>query len=237
MPSVFLLRRCRPALQKSRAEVARLAGWWVCGESERVREAGGPIAAARPDIVACDLRLLDGHASRLLFELRRWTERPAVLLLSTSAEDLRLFDALAAGAGSYVADTGDGQGLSTGLRMLADRRAPMTPQIAQRALAAFGLTRSRLAIAQNPAAGEDLTPTGRGLSSADHHLLSLLAQGWLLTEIGERWLLSVAEVEQRLWRIYTRLHQVPALPAVDQLDQLAEGGAVSTKLWRAASFS
>ncbi|WP_144006849.1 response regulator transcription factor [Pelomonas sp. KK5] len=233
MPSVFLLRRCRPALQKSRAAVMRLAGWWVCGEGERVREAGEAIAALRPDIVACDLRLLDGHATRLAYEMRGWAgRRPQMLLLSSSNEDLRLFDALSAGADSYAADTGDGEGLADGLRRLADRRAPMTASIAQQALAAFGVQRSRLAAAQLPTAGQDLGPTGAGLSMAEQHLLSLLAQGWLLPEIGERWLLQPAEIEQRLWRIYARLHARQPLPAAQ-----AAGGSVSMKLWRAASFS
>ena len=235
MPSVFLLRRCRPALQKSRAAVARLAGWWVCGESERVREAGGPIAATRPDIVATDLQLLDGHAGRLLYEMKRWPKRPALLVLSPSAEDLRLFDALSAGASSYATDGGDGQGLSAGLRLVADRRAPMTPQIAQQVLAAFGLQRSRTAAALYPGACQDLTPTGQGLSCAEQHLLSLVAQGWLLAEIGQQWLLQPAEIEQRLWRVYVRLHALR--PTAQRGPDQAAGGAVSMKLWRAASLS
>ncbi len=235
MPSVFLLRRCRPALQKSRAAVARLAGWWVCGESERVREAGALIATARPDIVACDLHLLDGNASRLVYEMRRWTHRPPLLLLSMSADDLRLFDTLSAGASSYAADAGDGQGLSAGLRQLADHRASMTPKIAQQALALFGLQRSRLAVALSPVSSEDQTASSHGLCAAEHHLLSLMAHGWLLAEIGQHWLLQPTEIEQRLFRIYARLHALrPALPSL--ADQ-ATGGAVSTKLWREASFS
>lgn len=232
MPSVYLLRRCRPALQKSRSAVTRLAGWWVCGEGERVREAGGAIAEARPDIVACDLRLLDGHASRLVFEMRRWARKPQLLLLCSSPDDLRLFDSLSAGANSYAADAGDGRELSAGLRQLADHRAPMTPKIAQQALASFGLPRSRLALALVPSASEDLTPTAAAVPCADQHLLSLVAHGWLLPEIGQRWLMSAAELEQRLWRIYTRLHALQA-PPHDQ----AVGGAVSTKLWRETSFS
>ncbi len=235
MPSVYLLRRCRPALQKSRSAVTRLAGWWVCGESERVREAGGPIVAARPDIVACDLRLLDGHAGRLIFEMRRWAQKPQLLLLCSSADDLRLFDCLSAGANSYAADAGDGRELSLGLRQLADHRAPMTPRIAQETLADLGLSRSKLATALIASASEDLTLMGPGITCADQHLLSLLAHGWLLAEIGQRWLMSAAELEQRLWRIYTRLHVPDSTPA--GAGSQAAGGAVSMKLWRETSFS
>lgn len=235
MPSVFLLRRCRPAMQKSQQAVARMAGWWVCGQSESVREAGRAIEALKPDIVACDLRLLDGHASRLAFQMQPWARRPQLMLLSACADDLRLFDALRAGASSYAVDLGDGQGLAAGLRQLVDGRAPMTPQIAQQFLAEFGLGRSTLAVAQSPAAPQDLAPAGRGdlLSRADQHLLSLLAHGLLAQEIGERWLLGQAGVEAMVWQLYARLHALGQAPAQPQ----DLGGSVSMKLCRAASFS
>ena len=238
MPSVLLLRRCRPALQKSQQAVVRMAGWKICGSGERVREAGAAIAALKPDFVACDLLLMDGHASRLAFEMQTWPRRPQLILLTPSADDLRLFEALCLGADAYAMDTGDGQGLAAGLRLLVQGRAGMTPRIAQEMLAALRLGRSSLAIAGTATAAQDLTPTGRGVSSGDQHLLSLIAHGLLAAEIASQWLMPVEAIESRLLRLYAQLHahlrgRVPAAGANDQ----AAGGAVSMKLWREASFS
>eukprot|EP01137_Pigoraptor_chileana_P036716 Opistho-2@32767 len=103
MPSVFLLRRCQPSLQKSHAQVQSLAGWWVCGSSEQVREAPAAIEALKPDFIACDLRLLDGHASRLGYALKHGAHQPPLLLLASTADDLQLFEALRAGGHGYAA--------------------------------------------------------------------------------------------------------------------------------------
>lgn len=232
MPSVFLLRRCQPSLQKSHAQVQSLAGWWVCGSSEQVREAPAAIEALKPDFIACDLRLLDGHASRLGYALKHGAHQPPLLLLASTADDLQLFEALRAGGHGYAVDGGRGPGLLAGLRHLAAGRAEMSPLLARQTLAAFGLPRSSLQTALSLPAAQDLSPSDHGLlSHADQHLLSLLGMGWLIPEIGQRWLLEASEVEQRVAAIYRQLHGLAPVP-----DQ-ALGGAVSTKLARAASFS
>jgi DNA-binding NarL/FixJ family response regulator len=232
MPSVFLLRRSPLALQKAR-EALSAAGatdWSEHGSAERLRTGCAALATgSAPDIVACDLRLPDGHAARLAQWLERLPGRPQLLLLTPTADELPLFDALRLGASAYCIDADMGANLALALRKLAAGRATMSPAIARQTLAAFGLGRSSLSDALRLRAAQDLSPVVHGLPRADQHLLSLLAHGLLCAEIGERWVLTVAEVEQRLWRIYPRLHRLAA-------NQPA-GGAVSTKLGRPASFS
>lgn len=210
MPSVFLLRRCQPSLQKAQDAMAGMpSDWWLCGSGERVHDALEPIARMRPEIVACDLRLLDGHAGRLALQLRQWPDRPQLLLLTQTADDLQLFDALHAGASGYCVDAGNGQGLVGGLRQLAGGRATMTPMIARQTLDRFGVGRSSLEQAQTPQAAQDLSSVRTGLNRAEQHLLSLLAHGLLCSEISQFWKLAQAEIERQLWRIYTRLHALP----------------------------
>ena len=214
MPSVFLLRRCQPSLHKSRAALAGMpTDWRLCGSGERVREAVEPITLKRPQIVACDLRLLDGHACRLALQMREWPQRPQLLLLTPTTDDPQLFEALRAGASGYCIDSGNGQGLVTGLRQLAGGRAAMTPLIARQILDLSGLGRSALAQAQAPQAAQDLSAARGGLSRAAQHLLSLLAHGLLSQEISACWQLPLAEIERRLGQVYTRLHALPAAQA------------------------
>ena len=178
MPAVFLLRHSQASLQKSREALSGMADWTICGSAERLREAGAAIAQQQPDIVASDLRLLDGHADRLAHQLRQWPRRPQLLLLSPSSDDLRLFDALLCGASSYCIDTGDGLGLAAGLRQLADGRAAMSPAIARQTLALFDLGRSSLVEAQAPAAAQDLAPVEpAGARPAEHRDRYALGRG------------------------------------------------------------
>jgi len=184
------------------------------GSAERVREALEPIRTKSPDIVACDLRLLDGHAGRLAQQLLQWQHRPQLLLLTPTRDDPQLFDALRFGASGYCVDTGDGSSVALGLRQLAAGRSTMSPAIARQTLALFGLGRSGLAEAQQAAAAQDLSPRSKGILRCEQHLLSLLAHGLLISEVSRLWQLAAAEIEQRLQRIYLRLHALSGVPAL-----------------------
>jgi len=191
-----------------------MADWWVCGSADRVREAGEPIRAKSPDIVACDLRLLDGNAGRLAQQLLQWQHRPQLLLLTPTLDDPQLFEALRFGASGFCVDAGNGTSVVWGLRQLASGRSTMSPAIARQTLALFGLGRSSLAEAQQAAAAQDLSPRAKGMLRCEQHLLSLLAHGLLISEIDRLWQLTVAEIEQRLQRIYLRLHALSEVPAL-----------------------
>ena len=219
MPSLFLLRRCKPSLLKALEKVAEMAGWTLSGSSESVREIAAPLQACSPDILACDLRLLDGHACRLARQFQQWSKRPQMLLLTLTADDLLLFQTLRCGASGYCIETGDGQGMADGLQRMAAGGTLMSPRIARKTLLALELPRSCLLRARQPEAADEASaalpafnPLGP-VSLADQHLLSLLADGLLSDEIGKHWGLAQAEIEQRLHRIYTQLHGRPCLPS------------------------
>lgn len=206
MPTVYLLRHGASTLQRTRSLLLRAAGVELAGSSPLLSEALGELTLLAPDIVACDLRLVDAHAMRVAVELGRLPVRPQLLLLTPTADDLQLFAALSAGANGYHVDDGSGAGLVEALGRLHERRVGLSPQIARQALAAFGIERSPLAMARQAAAPLDATPAGRQVDQASRHLLSLLAQGLLLAEIATLWALEVAEIERRVWRLVRLLH-------------------------------
>ncbi|MGS0755672.1 hypothetical protein ACVBEH_13920 [Roseateles sp. GG27B] len=192
--------------------MAEMAGWTLNGSGESLRDILAPLQASPPDIIACDLRLLDGHACRLARQFQQWSKRPQMLLLTATADDLLLFQTLRCGASSYCIETGDGQGLAQGLQRLAAGRSVMSPRIARHTLEALELPRSCLLRAQQaeaahegPAPDQPFNP----VIPAEQHLLSLLAHGLLSEEIGRHWGLAQAEIERRLYRIYSKLHGRP----------------------------
>ena len=219
MPSVFLLRSCEPALAKARDAVSGMAGWQLAGEALRLGEASVGIQASAPDFLACDLSFTDGHVERLAQQCRFWPRRPRILLLTDTANDLRLFDALRWGAHAYCVLQPDGRGLEAGLRRLTAGRATMSPGIAQRSLAMFGLPRSRSQESLMAAASGDQTPGGfaPGLARCDQHLLSLVASGMLTGEIASHWGLNELEVERRLATLYSRMHALLTHTAPDRM--------------------
>jgi DNA-binding NarL/FixJ family response regulator len=218
MPSVFLLRRSRPSLQRAQGSVETMLNWEVAGSSTSVHEAAELVPMLAPDFIAADLHLLDGAVSKLAFHMQQWAQRPQLLLLMPTANDPQLFDALRAGGGHSCVDVDGGPGLCQALQQLADGRASMSPQIARQTLEAFGLPRTSLLDAQPVGGGQDLTPLtnqlARGLLRNEHHLLSLLAHGLLSTEIGAAWRIGQSNVERRLWELYTKLHALYRQPAL-----------------------
>lgn len=236
MPSVFLLRRTRPALLSAQralfaaAEQGRADRWSCVGASDRLHEALPRIAELAPEVLACDLRLADGHVMALLQRLPA-RPRPRLLLISTLADDPLLFEGLAGGAQGYWLDPGASAGLAEALRDCAAGQARMSPALARQTLQALGLPRSELQLAHNVAASQDLAPaaTGqlKGLARSEQHLLTLVAQGLLIEEIAQRWQLEVAEIGRRLAAIYAVLQRRRA--AALERPQAA-GGALSMKL-------
>jgi len=206
MPTVYLLRHNEPSLQRTRSLLLQAEGVELAGSSAVLSDALAELATLAPDIVASDLRLVDAHAMRVAHELGRLPVRPQLLLLTPTADDLQLFAALSAGANAYHVDDGSGAGLVEALTRLHERRAMLSPQLARQALAAFGIERSPLVMARQPAASQDTTPAGRQIDQASRHLLTLLAQGLLLTEIAALWALDIAELQRRIWRQVRLLH-------------------------------
>lgn len=206
MPTVYLLRLNEATLQRTRSQLLQAKGIELAGSSHVLGDALTEIAALAPDIVASDLRLVDAHAMRVAHELGRLPVRPQLLLLTPTADDLQLFAALSAGANAYHVDDGNTRALVEALTRLHDRRSMLSPQLARQALAAFGIERSPLVTARQPAAPLDASPAGRQIEQASRHLLTLLAQGLLLPEIATLWKLDTAEIERRVWRLVRLLH-------------------------------
>lgn len=206
MPTAYLLRLGETTLQRTRTLLLQARVVTLAGSGQVLADALDEIAALVPDIVACDLRLVDSHAMRVAHELGRLTVRPQLLLLTPTADDLQLFAALSAGANAYHVDDGSGDGLIEALLRLHDRRARLGPQLARQALAAFGIERSPIVVARQVAAPRDASPAGRQIDQASRHLLTLLAQGLLLPEIAALWALDAAEIERRIWCMVRLLH-------------------------------
>ncbi len=218
MPSVFLLRRSAQSIAKSCAALLGTAGWALAGTSDRATECLPALHQARPTVLACDLRMTDGHVDRLLQRLRQQGQAPKVLLFTPSVDDPLLFPTLAQGAHGYMVEAEKAAAaLPAALAAAEAGRARMSPQIARETLAAFELSRGSLSSLYKPSLAHDLSPvSARGeIHRADQSLLSLLAHGMLAGEIAHAWQLSMDEVEERIAAIYRKLHQVKAPAALD----------------------
>ncbi len=155
-----------------------------------------------PDVVLMDLRMpgTDGvSATRLL---RARGARPAVLVLTTFADDESLFPALQAGATGYLTKEAGSEEIDAALRAVAAGRTWLDPAVQARLVAAVTTT------APPPPEGGTAPPEAvglpDGLTTREGEVLALIAQGLSNGEIGARLYLGQATVKTHVNRIFAK---------------------------------
>jgi DNA-binding NarL/FixJ family response regulator len=127
-----------------------------------------------PDVVVMDLNM--PGVSGLEATRRLAVEAPAtsVLVLSVSAQESDVIDTLLSGASGYVLKDGPVEEVVAGIRAAAERECFVSPRIANVLLQRVHGT-----------ASVDAEPAAVRLSSREHEVLSLLAEGRASDEIAE----------------------------------------------------
>jgi DNA-binding NarL/FixJ family response regulator len=135
----------------------------VAGEAGDGRQAVDVVAATRPDVLLLDLYMpgLDGHA--VLAALRDAPHRPAVVVLTSAADDEHLVRAMQAGATSYLLKTASAEQVIAAVRDAAAGTASLSPEL---------LTRLTQAL-RRPPPPDPLRP----LSPRERDVLRLIARG------------------------------------------------------------
>ena len=155
-----------PFYRRGLARLLRKTGIEVVGEAPNGEEAIRAAAETRPDVVIMDLNMpgLSGlEATRRLIERAPGSR---VLMLSVSAQEADVSNAIMAGASGYVLKDEPGEEIIAAIEVTASGESMISPRIA-----AVLLRRVQTSIE----AGEDLA--GGGLSAAELEVLGLLADG------------------------------------------------------------
>jgi NarL family two-component system response regulator LiaR len=149
----------------------------VVGEAGDGQRAVDVTAATRPDVLLLDLSMpgLDGHA--VLAALRHTPHPPAVVVLTSAADDEHLVRAVQAGATSYLLKTAPAEDVIAAVRDAAVGTARLSPEL---------LTRLTQAL-RRPPPPDPLRP----LSPRERDVLGLIARGYSNKEIARD--LSIGE--------------------------------------------
>jgi two-component system, NarL family, response regulator LiaR len=144
----------------------------VVGEADNGEQALHVVRATRPDVLLLDLYmpLLDGHG--VLTALGDLPDRPAVVVLTSAADDEHLVAAIDAGATSYLVKTAGADQVIAAVRDAATGTATLSPDLLAR------LTR---ALRRPPEAD----PLQR-LSARERQVLQLIAGGCSNRQIARR---------------------------------------------------
>jgi NarL family two-component system response regulator LiaR len=139
----------------------------VAGEAGDGRQTVDVVVATRPDVLLLDLYMpgLDGHAvlAALHDTGRDIPRQPAVVVLTSAAEDEHLLRAMQAGATSYLLKTAAADDVIAAVRDAAAGTASLSPEL---------LTRLTQAL-RRPPPPDPLRP----LSPREREVLALIARG------------------------------------------------------------
>lgn len=176
------------------ARLLRKLGVDVVGEAADGEAAVRLVEETSPDVVLLDL-VMPGVSG--LEAVRMLTEHSAssrVIVLSVSAEESDVTDAIAAGASGYVLKDEPVEEVIAGMRAAASGRARISPGTAT---ALLGRVRGAIE------AGEDMA--GGGLSATELQVLDLVAAGKEDREVSERLSIGEGTVGDYVRSIITKL--------------------------------
>jgi len=155
------------------------------------------LAAVRPDVVVLDLQLPDVPGVTVTRGILAALPAARVLILSASAEQQDVLDAVKAGAAGYIVKSASRAELLDAVRRTADEDAVFTPGLAGLVLGEF----RRLAAAPE-SAGIDRPR----LTDREAEILRMVATGLSYRQIAERLVLSHRTVQNHVQNTLTKLH-------------------------------
>jgi len=201
MSTVLLLVGDARVAERLGETIGAAPGLDVVGAATSLGAVRENLARSTPDLLVADLLLPDGHVKSLLTRLhdKPADARPNVLVLSMSADDARLIDALRHGADGYFAVGRSPTTLVDAIRQVLSGESPMSPQIARDVKVHFD------------AIGRDVTDVVGAaqhplrLREEDRQLLQWTAEGYVVGEVARKLQISEHDVGVRMRAIYRKL--------------------------------
>ncbi len=167
----------------------------VVGEAANGKEAVELCRQRQPDIVLMDIQMPVMNGVEAAQIILAETPATAVVMLTMSAEDQDIFEAVRHGARGYILKSTSSKQLREKLNDVAHGKVPLSGEIAAKILAEF----TRLQPGESD-------PSVDSLTEREVHILRLIADGLSNEEIAAELFLSDHTVKKQLSNILQKLH-------------------------------
>jgi NarL family two-component system response regulator LiaR len=169
-------------------------GMEVVGQAADGVEAVLNARSFQPDVILLDLVMPRQDGIAAIAEIKRENPETRILVLTSFAEDEKVFPAIKAGALGYLLKDSSPQQLLEAIRDVHRGQSSLHPTIARKLIGEL----------QRPA--ESLPPTREPLSAREMEVLRLIAQGLTNDEIADKLVISERTVRTHVSHILEKLH-------------------------------
>jgi DNA-binding NarL/FixJ family response regulator len=159
----------------------------VIGSVGTVAEAMAAYFEDRPDVIVTDLQLQDGTGLDIIRQVRHKDEKIGLVVVTMHSGDDQIFAAMEAGASAFV-----GKDAPSTEVVKAARHAAVSP----RSFLCTGLAGAMM---------RRMSAESTRLSTREHEVLLLLADGQNAAAIGQQLYMSESTVKSHIARIYQKL--------------------------------
>lgn len=182
-----IVRQGLRALMQSRTDME------VVGEAANGLEAVARAAELKPDVILMDILMPKMDGIEATVAIRQANARARILVLTSYAEDEKLFPAIKAGAVGYLLKDSSPQELVQAIHDVHDGKASLHPSVALKVMHELS----------QPASDE---PGQEALTDREKEVLRLLAQGEPNQEIARRLIIGERTVGTHVSSILSKLH-------------------------------
>ena len=171
----------------------------VCSSAE---EALVAVPDLLPDVVLMDIGLPGMDGIECVRKLKPLCPGVEFMMCTIYDEDEKVFDALEAGANSYILKSTGPEEMLAAIADLSNGGSPMSSDIARKVVQSFQRKRN--------------VKKEFGITPREEDVLKLLAKGLLYKEVADQLGISVKTMKKHIYNIYEKMHVHSKVEAVNK---------------------
>lgn len=177
----------------------------LLSSSETGEDAAAAIVTVQPDVAILDINMPGITGIECIQKIKNKCPATQFMIFTIYENDEKIFDALAAGASSYMLKKTPPDKMIEAIKELYNGGSPMSNMVARKVISYFKQSNNNTTLSS--------------LTNKENEILVLLSKGFLYKEIAAKLSITVGTVTQHIHKIYDKLHVTNKTEAINKLNK------------------